>query len=307
MKNKRVALINSKAMSQLLTAVILTTGSVAFGNADMCSSQVTNFKSSLDKAKALIPPNGKYDINSPNWPQVKLEGGKLAVSFPGKTSMCTSATATVLLQQIADTLNSGGKPISPAVVKFLGEKKSLLKFGMNGNTYAPAGLINLLGGKSIRAEGPAKIKEMLSQAQPGDQFIYARKKGGHATTFVGLKGNQACFLSSQKRTNGMGEACVEISKLQIAAVSRLPADPNVLLKNINSLMKGTPPAKEPETLWGKIEAMASNVWQGLRSILSSQSSANRVAKKDINWSQKLPRCNAVADTKPAQPSRTAMR
>lgn len=276
-------------------------------NADIesfCGSTIVDRKASMETVKKAIPPNGTYNINSPNWPSLQLVNGTAEVTCKKGSSMCTIATSANLQQQIADTLKASNIPITQDVANFIGDKKGLMKFGMNGNTFAPAVLTTMLGGVCITGNDTPGITAALKKAKPGDQFIYARAKGGHATTFVGLKGSEACFLSSQKRTNGMGEACVAIDKLKSLSLCRLPMNGQTLMTHIKTLMGKKEEAPEPKDQ-GFLAKAASIVKSSVNwvkeklGLISSQASANKVKQSDVNWSNDFPNCPTADQQTPA--------
>jgi hypothetical protein len=302
------ALSQARALSSPETVDTMNTVAAKSSDiSDFCGTVKIDRKASLKNALKVLPGGGRYDINSSNWPTCSVEKGALKVSIKKGTSMCTSASATMLLQQVADTLKAGNIPLTPDIVGLLSNKKSLMKYGVNGNTYAPAILVNLLGGVSDTATDPAGIKALLARARPGDQFIYSRAKGGHATSFVGMKGDQACFISSQKRTNGMAEACVPVSSLRTVAISRLPGNPQRLAAHLKALAAGrplvysqkasppaTPPLAESTNIFSRaassVAGMLSGVWQKLTGLISRQDSANKVKGSDVVKTKKFPYC-----------------
>lgn len=186
--------------------------------------------------EGIIPEGAGYDLGSAAWP--KLNDGGKEVVFPGRKSMCTSATATAFLKHISDLVNAGKLTLTPAQIGFL--NGPTVHELLNGNTYSFALLNQYLGGQNVAATTPEQIRAKLAEAQAGDVLKFDRTSGtGHSTIFKEVRGDQFCYWSSQtSQTNGVGERCEPISKLKGLAISRLP-DASVLAQKIDEAMNSS--------------------------------------------------------------------
>lgn len=191
-------------------------------------------------SEKIIRERGGYDIKSNGWP--KLESGGKRVSFEGRTSMCTSATAAAFLKHISDLTESGKLKLSLKQINFL--NGPVVKKALNGNTYSFAALNEAMGGQNVAAKGFDQIKTLLKDAKAGDILKFDRKsRTGHSTVFKEIKGDQFCYWSSQKtRTDGVGERCEPIASLTGVAISRLPGD-DLMANGIEKAMQNSKVAR----------------------------------------------------------------
>jgi hypothetical protein len=189
-------------------------------------------------SEGVIPSGQGYNINAPNWPKLVGSSNSLRCEFsPGKQSMCTSATAAAFCQHIADLSNSGQLNLTSRQIAFLNGPQ--VKAAINGNTYSVAYLFQQLGGASMQGTG-GNIQSVLSQARTGDVLRIDRSNGtGHSTIFKEIKGNQFCYWTSNKSTNGVGVQCENISSLTHVAVSRFPSDIQNLPARIDQMSSPT--------------------------------------------------------------------
>lgn len=211
--------------------------------------------------EGVIPPGQGYNINAPNWPKmVGTAPNQLRCEFsPGKTSMCTSATAAAICQHFADLSNSGKIQLSQSQVNFLNGPQ--VRAAINGNTFSVAYLFQHLGGSSLHGKGQ-NIRSVLAQAKTGDVLRLDRTNGtGHSTIFKEIKGDQFCYWTSNTGTNGVGVQCENLSSLTQVVVSRFPS-------NLSSLP-------------GKLDHAAREV----ASLNSSR--ANAMQASSVNWASGL--------------------
>lgn len=251
-------------------------------------ARIRRWESVEKVASEVLRPNQGYNINANNWPTIGQDGQSVRFG-PANQSMCTSATRTVFAQQVVDLFKANNQRLTSEEIGCLNSNTT--KFGFNGNTFAPSVLMTALGGVSVNGNGANKMS-VLQQAKPGDVLIYSRARGGHATIFKELRGNQVCFFSSQQRTNGAGEACADVSSLVELAVSRLPYNPQTIRDGLKTLCSGGGGGGSGgASSSGARGRQSGGGTGGGRQRLSSQSSANQTQKSDVQWAQTLPNCD----------------
>jgi hypothetical protein len=206
------------------------------------------WKAAQSVAEEKIIPAGKgYQLAFKNWPKLSRHDGKLVVNYgseKNQESNCTSATATALLKFLADLSNAGKITLTDDHLEFINsqsEKDAVFLNGINGDSFAPALLVEALGGTNItnpRADNLAEIKTALQMARPGDILTLDRKnRSGHRTIFSRLDGDRFCYWSSNTRTKGVGEQCESISNMTYVSVSRLPERTCRISDNLDRMMK----------------------------------------------------------------------
>lgn len=158
----------------------------------------------------VIGRNQGYSLNSPvGWAKLKSDG---SVQIQGSSaSHCTSATHAQFLATIGALSKTGKVKLSNENLQAL--NSDLFRDAWNSNGYGPARLIELLGGQNFKE---------VSAAQKGDFVKLDRKNGpGHTAIFSHMSGDQICFWSSNRPTNGVGENCEPLSNFKEILFSRL--------------------------------------------------------------------------------------
>lgn len=195
----------------------------------------------------IIPSGSGYRLAFKNWPTLSQENGKIVVKFgseKNRESNCTSATATALLKYLADLANAGKITLTEDHLAFINsqsEKDAVFLNGINGDSFAPALLVEALGGTNVtnpKSGNQAEIQTALKMAKPGDILTLDRKNGsGHRTIFSRLDGDRFCYWSSNTRTKGVGEQCESMGNMTYVSISRLPERTCRISDNLDRMMK----------------------------------------------------------------------